>query len=108
MEEQELINDAGESTSVSIKETLEQRGTRYGAFATHSAISAALRTNVFKGLQANPQAAKLTPYMEEAIIMICHKLGRISNGDPAYDDSWRDIAGYAQLVVDELNKLKEA
>ena len=39
----------------------------------------------------------------EAINMICHKLGRIANGDPTYDDSWRDIAGYAMLVVRYLN-----
>jgi hypothetical protein len=35
--------------------------------------------------------------------MIVHKIGRILNGDPNYDDSWADIAGYAQLVVKELN-----
>jgi hypothetical protein len=29
---------------------------------------------------------------------------RICNGDPFYVDSWRDIAGYAQLVVNELEK----
>ena len=36
--------------------------------------------------------------------MICHKLGRIINGDPNYDDSWLDIAGYAQLIVNRLRK----
>ena len=34
--------------------------------------------------------------------MICHKIGRILNGDPDYGDSWRDIAGYALLVADRL------
>ena len=34
--------------------------------------------------------------------MICHKIGRIINGDANYEDSWRDIAGYAQLVADRL------
>ena len=36
--------------------------------------------------------------------MIFHKLARIANGDPTYIDSWTDIAGYAQLVVDDLNE----
>ena len=34
--------------------------------------------------------------------MIAHKIGRILNGDPNYADSWVDIAGYAQLVANEL------
>jgi len=44
----------------------------------------------------------LAPDQQEALDMICHKIGRIVNGDPDYDDSWRDIAGYAQLVCDRL------
>lgn len=28
---------------------------------------------------------------------------RILNGDPDYHDSWHDIAGYAQLVADQLS-----
>ena len=38
----------------------------------------------------------------EALEMIAHKIGRIINGDPDYDDSWVDIAGYAKLVSDRL------
>ena len=37
--------------------------------------------------------------------MIAHKIGRIINGDPDYDDSWADIAGYAKLVSDRLQAL---
>ena len=36
--------------------------------------------------------------------MIAHKIGRILNGDPNYLDSWIDIVGYAQLIVDRLHK----
>lgn len=45
----------------------------------------------------------LAPDQQEALDMICHKIGRIINGDPDYADSWHDIAGYAQLVADRLN-----
>jgi hypothetical protein len=34
--------------------------------------------------------------------MICHKIGRAINGDPDYDDTWVDMAGYPQLVADRL------
>ena len=33
-------------------------------------------------------------------------MGRIVNGDPSYVDNWRDIAGYAQLVADELQGIE--
>jgi hypothetical protein len=89
-------NDAGEITSVSIDDTLAQRGTRYGSFKNHAKLSQQLQTVAL--VHSLPE-----PYMQESAAMICHKLARIANGDPYYDDSWRDIAGYAQLVVDILN-----
>jgi hypothetical protein len=46
----------------------------------------------------------LSPSMLEALDMICNKMARVVNGDPYYIDSWHDIAGYAQLVVDELRE----
>lgn len=42
---------------------------------------------------------------KEALEMIAHKVGRILNGDPNYDDSWIDIAGYATLVAKRLNSI---
>ena len=96
IDDKPTTNDAGETTSLSIDDTLAQRGTRYGSFRTHSRISQELQTAAL--VHALPE-----PYMVEAATLICHKLARIANGDPYYDDSWRDIAGYAQLVVDILN-----
>ena len=92
-------NDAGENTDISVKETLAERGTRYGEFESHAKLSQLLQQEIFMH-----KTQDYTPAMREAIQMICHKLARVANGDPFYDDSWRDIAGYAQLVVDELNK----
>ncbi len=45
----------------------------------------------------------LTDDQVEALEMVCHKIGRIVNGDPDYSDSWHDIAGYAKLVADRLD-----
>lgn len=41
----------------------------------------------------------------ESIDMIIHKLGRILCGDNNHIDSWVDIAGYATLISDRLEKL---
>jgi hypothetical protein len=41
-------------------------------------------------------------YQRESLEMIAHKISRIVNGDANYMDSWVDIAGYAQLVIDKL------
>ena len=39
---------------------------------------------------------------KESLEMIVHKIARILNGDPNYDDSWIDIGGYSKLVADRL------
>lgn len=96
------VNDAGETVNVSINDTLKERGSRYGDFKDHASIAKQLRYIMLTNLLTGSSKGYIEPYMEEAIIMITHKLARIANGDPYYDDSWRDIAGYAQLVVDNL------
>lgn len=81
-----------------ITETLQERGKRYGVFTRHAEISQQLK-EVINQYQTKVLAAD----QQEALDMICHKIGRIINGDPDYADSWHDIAGYAQLVADRLN-----
>lgn len=44
---------------------------------------------------------------DEAIDMIANKIARICCGNPNEPDHWRDIAGYAMLVVRDLEKRKE-
>ena len=39
-----------------------------------------------------------------AVRMIALKLARLTNGDPAHKDSWVDIAGYAMLVVRDMEE----
>lgn len=84
-----------------INEILANRGTRYGAFADHAQISMDLK----RVIRASRSWANMTDYQKEGLDMILHKVARIVNGDPDYDDSWVDICGYAQLVVDELRKM---
>lgn len=84
-----------------IQEVLLQRGTRYGSFKSHSDIAQRLKAEMRK----SPNWDVLAPDMKEALEMVAHKIARILNGDPSYDDSWVDIAGYAQLVANELINL---
>ena len=86
-----------------IPQILAERGSRYGQFSDHATLSQSLQRLIFSHMnRINLQ--QLEPYMVEALVMICHKLARIANGDPWYTDSWTDIGGYSQLVVEELSK----
>ena len=78
---------------------LDERGARYGKFTTHAEITQLLKCVIFNSRDDLELAAD----QREALEMICHKIGRIINGDPNYVDSWVDIAGYAKLVADRLN-----
>ena len=84
-----------------IQATLDERGTRYGDFTGHAQITMALKRTIAE-FRSN-RHHNLADDQIEALHMICHKIGRILNGDPDYADSWHDIAGYAQLVANRLN-----
>ena len=83
---------------MSIEQTLAERGSRYGDFATHAGISQSLK----EVMVATPQWAEMPTYQREALEMIAHKIARILNGDSNYADSWHDVAGYARLVEERL------
>ena len=86
---------------MSVEQTLAERGSRYGDFATHAGISQSLK----EVMVATPQWGEMPTYQREALEMIAHKIARILNGDPNYADNWHDIAGYAQLVEKELSRV---
>lgn len=88
---------------VDIAATLSQRGTRYGPFTGHAQITQELKQTMHNTKNWD----RLTADQKESLEMIVHKIGRILNGDPNYDDSWVDIAGYAKLVGDRLTTGKE-
>jgi len=81
-----------------ITATLTERGKRYGTFVGHAKITQDLK----HVMHVHPGWIKLADDQKEALEMVAHKIGRILNGDPDYDDSWVDIAGYATLVAERL------
>ena len=96
MTQLELPLDAPVST------TLNERGKSYGDFRTQAQLSQTL-SMVWKQhyYQVNKDT-QLPNYILEAVEMIFHKLARAANGNPLSIDTYRDVAGYAQLVVDAL------
>jgi hypothetical protein len=86
-----------------ISATLQERGKRYGSFDGHAKVTQEIKFIINKALYDRQKT--VTASMKESLDMIAHKIGRIVNGDPFYADSWIDIAGYAQLVADELDAL---
>ena len=83
-----------------IDNTLNERGTRYGAFTGHAQVTQLLK----RAMGQHPGWRKLQDDQREALEMTAHKIGRILNGDPNYIDSWHDIIGYVRLVEQRLEK----
>lgn len=89
-----------------ISATLSQRGDRYGPFEGHASIAQELKRTVHRRMvpklkklvESDELAQSEADAMLEALDMVCHKIGRIANGDPLYLDSWHDIVGYVTLV----------
>jgi hypothetical protein len=109
LHEGQLFTNPPFNMTDNITDTLQERGKRYGCFTGHARITQELKavisehTPLGRTLADGSNADHLAPDQQEALDMICHKIGRIINGDPDYADSWHDIAGYAQLVADRLN-----
>ena len=84
---------------MSINETLNERGERYGNYSDVAGTTQQLMAIVECG--ANYE--HLNAEQKTSLFMICNKIARIVNGDPNYIDNWHDIAGYATLVEQELS-----
>ena len=77
---------------------LKQRERTHGDYGVLSVISQALK----EALRLGP-IDELPPIHRESLEMICVKMARIVNGDHNEIDHWRDIIGYAQLVLNHIN-----
>ena len=82
------------------QELLEERGSTHGDFKDNSRTVQNLKND----MRSVENWYKLDPFMKESLDMIQHKIGRILHGDPFLEDHWKDIVGYAQLVVDTMKK----
>lgn len=83
-----------------MQKILSDRKDKYGDFRYQAELSINLKQVMHEGNTWHVTQ----PYMQEALDMIQHKIARILNGDPYYEDSWVDIIGYAQLALDRIRE----
>lgn len=83
-----------------INETLDAREGEYGEYRDLAQL-----LELIMGIYAASRNYQyLHPYQRVALYMDAMKTVRILNGNCNNIDSWRDKAGYAELVVKELRK----
>jgi predicted HAD superfamily Cof-like phosphohydrolase len=77
---------------------LGERGNRYGSFKDN-----ANSVQDFMRIYERESNWKYcSNYVKETIHMIIHKMARIIHGDVFYDDSYKDIIGYATLCLSAI------
>lgn len=86
------------------KQVVQDRAKTYGDFTQFAALVNHLEQSCINHMRAfNPEGlTKMHPVLAEGLHMALHKIARIVNGDPAHEDSWRDVGGYATLVADRI------
>ena len=77
------------------QEILNQRGKQYGEYHQIALTMQSICNEVL--------TSKMSSVEKTAIQMIAMKLARIKY-DPTYKDNWQDIAGYAELVLQEIER----
>lgn len=82
-----------------VNETLNEREKTYGDFNQLATAVQSLKS-VFRSSTAYN---RMTAVQREAMEMVIMKQCRIMYGDPMHFDSWRDLAGYAMLAVEEFH-----
>ncbi len=83
---------------------LNTRGKTHGDFKSNSRLVQFMKDM----LRSSNNWNDLEEYQREALDMTLHKIGRIMTGDHKFIDSWLDICGYNQLVIDQLLEDPEA
>lgn len=82
---------------MSVEQTLEERGARYGSFANHAVIAQAIQD----AYRVYPERwNKLPAIQKQGLTTIADKIARMLNGDHMYEDNIHDIIGYAKLMED--------
>lgn len=83
-----------------IEAILNEREKTHGDFRDHADITQRIKMTMYNSVKWT----SLTPSQRESLEMIAHKIGRVLAGNPDHHDHWVDIAGYAQLVANQLKE----
>src|SRR6266566_2859948 len=90
-----ILDSCGDSNGV--RDLLTERSSTHGDPARQLIDAQKIKTT----LRECGHWDALHPIMKECLESIALKISRILNGNPNTRDHWLDIAGYAQLVVDQ-------
>ena len=86
-----------------VRELLNVREDMYGQYSIVSQIS----QDIKKVMKESPNYKVMPAFAKESLDMIANKIARILNGNYYYDDSWRDISGYATLALMEIEAIEK-
>ena len=84
-----------------MSDLLDEREKTHGPFMTVACKAQQIKDAV----QGGKNWRELDDMQREALQMIASKIARILEGNHDEVDHWRDVAGYAELVVRELDRL---
>jgi len=79
---------------------LAERGETHGYFKSVAKTSQELK----QVMRSTPNWDRLSADQKESLEMNASKVARILNGNYMWHDSWFDLAGYATLVANTLEK----
>lgn len=91
------VDDLAPNTD-KVRDTLIERGTRYGSYKEVSMVS----QNIKAAIRHSKNWNLLPADYKESLEMVANKLARVLCGDWKYTDSLLDISGYVQLLLDGL------
>lgn len=80
-----------------VDKILKEREETHGDFAVNSKVMQVYKRQI----RDIPTWNGLTFSKKESLDMIIHKLARILCGDATWLDSWYDIQGYTQLIINQ-------
>ncbi len=78
-----------------VNDVLDAREKTHGSYDDVASMAQALKDN----MRGGKNWKHLDDMQRETLEMLASKIGRILSGNPHEVDHWRDIAGYAQLIV---------
>lgn len=83
-----------------VDKLLKERGKTHGDYADHARCT----RHLMDAMRQYKNWPALSDCQLETLHMIAHKIGRILTGNPDVEDHWVDIAGYAQLIVNDIQR----
>lgn len=83
-----------------VREILQERGSNYGPFLEQARVEQRMK----QMFREQDSWKNMISVQKAALDMFAVKISRIICGTPHHKDSWQDIVGYAQLVIDEFEK----